>query len=36
MKQGNDAAARSSFETYLELEPESDERAMIEFYLEDL
>ncbi|NCF20619.1 MAG: M48 family metalloprotease [Haliea sp.] len=36
MKLGDAAAARASFETYLLLEPESDERAMIEFYLEDL
>ena len=36
MKQGDNDAARENFEKYLELEPESDERAMIEFYLEDL
>ena len=36
MKQGMDSAARRSFETYLELVPDAGDRAMIEFYLEDL
>lgn len=36
MKQGANDLAKQSFETYLEMEPDSDERAMIEFYLEDL
>lgn len=36
MKQGAKDLAKQSFETYLEMEPDSDERAMIEFYLEDL
>ena len=36
MKAGDKAAARGSFETYLSLRPDSDDRAMIEFYLEDL
>jgi predicted Zn-dependent protease len=36
MKQGESDLARENFEKYLELEPDSDERAMIEFYLEDM
>ncbi len=36
MKRGENDAAKENFEKYLEMEPESDERAMIEFYLEDL
>lgn len=36
MKQGDSDAARENFEKYLELDPESGDRAMIEFYLEDL
>ena len=36
MKQGDNDSAKENFQKYLELEPNSDERAMIEFYLEDL
>ena len=36
LKTGDPAAARGHFERYLALEPEANDREMIEFYLEDL
>lgn len=35
LKQGDIDAARKSFTTYLEVEPEASDRAMIEFYIEE-
>jgi len=35
LKNGEREAAMESFETYLELDPNASDRAMIEFYLED-
>lgn len=35
LKSGETAAARASFRRYLEVDPGADDRAMIEFYLED-
>jgi len=35
LKQGDIDAARDSFRTYLEVDPEASDRAMIEFYLEE-
>jgi hypothetical protein len=35
LKQGDTSGAQESFRTYLEVNPEADDRAMIEFYLEE-
>ena len=35
LKQGDTDAARDSFRTYLEVDPDASDRAMIEFYLEE-
>ena len=35
LKQGNTEQARGQFRLYLERKPDADDRAMIEFYLED-
>jgi hypothetical protein len=35
LKQGDISGAQESFRTYLEVDPEADDRAMIEFYLEE-
>lgn len=35
LKVGDEAAAQESFRRYLEVAPDADDRAMIEFYLED-
>jgi len=35
LKDGDTAAARDNFRTYLELNPDASDRAMIEFYLEE-
>ena len=35
MKNGDVAAAQLEFKTYLEVDPDADDRAMIEFYLEE-
>lgn len=35
LKQGDIDAAKDSFRTYLEVDPEASDRAMIEFYLEE-
>ena len=35
LKQGNTALAKKNFHRYLELKPDADDRAMIEFYIEE-
>jgi predicted Zn-dependent protease len=35
LKQGNQALAREEFRRYLELKPDADDRAMVEFYLQE-
>jgi tetratricopeptide (TPR) repeat protein len=35
LKQGNAALAVKNFQRYLELKPDADDRAMIEFYLQE-
>ena len=35
LKAGNNAAAQEQFRHYLEVDPDADDRAMIEFYLEE-